>query len=69
MLIASGLTTPLSLLTLSDKQAVIDVACLHYVLLIGKAEVDKFLTGLSALGDLDTMRSKPELFQNIFCIG
>ena len=34
-----------------------------------KAEIDQFLTGLSALGVLGAVKANPQLFETYFCIG
>ena len=39
VLIGSGLTVPLSLVTLDDKDTIIEVVSLHHVLLNSKAEM------------------------------
>ena len=59
VLIGSGLTVPLSLVTLDDKDTIIEVVSLHYVLLNSKAEMDQFLMGLSALGVLGAVKANP----------
>ena len=68
-LIESGLTMPLSLVTVDDKTVIIEIVSLHHVLLCSKAELDQFLTGLSALGVLNAVRANPHLFEPYFCIG
>ena len=69
ILIGSGLTVPLSLVTLDDKDTIIEVVSLHHVLLNSKAEVDQFLTGLLALGVLGAVKANPQLFEIYFCKG
>ena len=69
VLIGSGLTVPLSLVTLDDKDTIIEVVSHHYVLLNSKAEMDQFLTSLSALGVLGAVKANPQLFETHFCIG
>lgn len=44
---------PLALLTLHDRDIVVQTVALHHVLLKSKAEMDQFAQGLSSLGVLD----------------
>lgn len=60
---------PLSRVTLDSKDTIMEIVSLHHVLLNSKAEIDQFLTGLSALGVLAAMKANPELFESFFSMG
>jgi len=66
LLIESGLTMPLALLTVHDKDTIVQTVALHHVLLKSKAEMDQFAQGLSALGVLDAIKDHSNLFECYF---
>lgn len=69
VLIESGLTMPLALVSLDDRDAIIQTVALHYVLLKSKAEMDQFMVGLAALGVLDAVKANSTLFKDYFIVG
>ena len=61
--IGAGYTLPVTSVQLGDRDPLIQILRLHYVLLRSKAVLDQFITVLSCLAVLDSIRENPGMFE------
>ena len=66
MIINAGYSKPISHITISERQGLVNTIALHYTLLRNKAELDQLKAGLSELGVGEAMQSSPKLFEPMF---
>ena len=62
----TGFRKPLSRLTISDRQAIIELLLDYYMMVKVKAEMDQFKDGLQVLGFLKSLQENPDLFRQYF---
>ena len=65
-LVECGFTKPLVKLTISDVPHLIQSVALHTIILMVKAELDQFISGLEESGVLTYIRQFPSLFRPMF---
>ena len=66
ILIESGVTQPLTKLTVDNKSGLIKSIILHYIILKQKAELDQFCHGLDYLQVLQNDKENQEIFFGFF---
>ena len=66
LLSETGFRKPLSQLTISDRQPIIDMLLDYYIMVKVKAEMDQFKDGLQVLGFLKVLQENPQLFRQYF---
>ena len=62
----SGFTKPSSSVILKDKSNIINMICLHHIILKCKGEIDQFSHGLESLGTLKAIRRHRKLLRQFF---
>ena len=68
LLAATGFCKPLCNLKIADRPAIVSAPVEYHLMAKMKAEMDQFKEGLSALGFLDTVRRKPDMWEPFFSL-
>lgn len=66
LLIDCGYSKPIPMITLMDKDSIVNTISLHHLILKVKAELDQLRSGLETLGVAAAMKLNPKLFQPLF---
>lgn len=64
-----GYTKPSVLVTLQDKEELIQIIALDYLVYRSQAEIDQLIEGLKTAGVLELLRNQPEQMSAVFCGG
>ena len=68
-IIESGYTLPMTSVTMTGKEELVNTLMLHHTLLRNKAELDQLKSGLSCLGVLNAMCQNPAVMEPFFVAG